>query len=247
MTNPIQTVAFTIPSESALHTLSLVQLAFPDEWFEPLLSLQAELNDRRDQPNTIAIRNLNAVFHALVPYLLAAPNGVQRRAEISSEGEPDRPLRERSPWLLAREAIPVDQLWTIIQAWLELTYSDCESFSSVKDLLREEDLRWEPTTLELLKKTSANGTADIPSLGYKVLPAILADTLAARKVSIPIGSLKRPLVRVPVEEGAELMTWPPVYTVRGKKNKQQFGYSYVVKITLQTLVGESRASNSFSL
>lgn len=239
MTNPIQTVVFTIPSKSPLRAFPLVQLAFPDEWFGPLLGLQAELNDRLDQPNTIAIRSLNAVLHALVPYLLAAPNGAQRRVEISSEGEPDRPSRERPPWLLAEKAIPVDQLWTIIQAWLELTYSDCESFSTVKDLLREEDLHWEPTTFELIEKTSENGTSDIPSLGYKVLPAVLADTLVEKKVSIPIGSAKRPLVRVPVEEGAELMTWPPVYVVRGKKKKQQFGYSYVVKITVQTLVGEA--------
>lgn len=239
MTNPIQTVAFTVPLTSPLRTLSLVQLAFPDEWFEPLLSLQAERNDRLDQPNTIAVGSLNAILHALVPYLLAAPNGAKRRAEINSEGEPDRPSRERPPWLLAERAIPIRQLWTIVQAWLELTYSDCDSFAMVKDLLREEDLYWEPITLQLLGKTSENGTADIPSLGYKVLPALLAETLVTKKVSIPIGSDKRPLVRVPVEEGAELMTWPPVYVVRGKKKLQEFGYSYVIKITVQTLVGES--------
>jgi hypothetical protein len=70
---PIQTVACTIRPESALRALSLVQLAFPDEWFEPLQGLQAERNNRPDQANTIAIRSLNVVLHALVPYLLAAP------------------------------------------------------------------------------------------------------------------------------------------------------------------------------
>jgi hypothetical protein len=238
MTNPIQTAAYTIRSESALRALSLMQLPFPDEWYEPLLGLQAERNDRPDQPNTIAIRSLNAVLYALVPYLLAAPNATRRREERPNEGEPDRPPRERPPWLLAEQPIPVEQLWNIVQAWLELTYSECESFFAVKNILREQDLRWEPIKLTPLGKTCENGTADIPSLAYKVIPAFLADALVARKVSLPVGSLRRPLVRVPVEEGAELMTWPPVYVLRGEKKTKRFGYSYVVKITLQTFIGE---------
>jgi hypothetical protein len=234
---PIQTVACTIRPESALRALSLVQLAFPVEWFEPLQGLQAERNSRPDQPNTIAIWSLNAVLHALVPHLLAAPYAAQRREEPQNEEEPDRPSRGRPPWLLAEHVIPVEKLWNIVQAWLEQTYSECESFPTVKTLLRREDLQWEPVTLSLLEKTCENGTADIPPLAYKVIPAFLADMLAKIKVSLQVGSLKRPLVRVPVEEGAELMTWPPVYTRRGKDKEKRFGYSYVVKITLQTIVG----------
>jgi hypothetical protein len=237
---PIQLVACTIRPESCLRNLSFQQASFPDEWFEPLHALQRERSDRLDQPTTIPIRSLNAVLQALIPYLLTAPNAARRPSEGGSEEELDSRLRERLPWLLAREAIPVDRLWYIIQAWFQETYGECESFPEMEHLLVQEDLSWQPVTLSLQEETYENGTANVPKLAFKVIPALIADMLVARRVSLPIRGNKRMLVRVPVAEGAELMTWPPVYFVKKDDEDQTpYGYSYTVNITLQTLVGHA--------
>lgn len=238
--NPIQLVACTIRPESCLRNLSFMQASFPDEWFEPLQALQAEHSDRLDQPTTIPIRSLNAVLQALIPYLLVAPNAVKRPSESKYEEELDSRLQERLPWLLAREAIPVDRLWYIIQAWFQETYGECESFSEMEHLLVQQDVSWQPVTLSLQEKTYENGTADIAKLAFKVIPAVVADMLVAHRVSLPIRGNKRMLVRVPVADGAELMTWPPVYFVKKDDEDQTpYGYSYIVNITLQTLVGHT--------
>ncbi|BCL79536.1 DUF3962 domain-containing protein [Ktedonobacteria bacterium brp13] len=237
---PIQLVACTIRPGSCLRNLSFMQLSFPDEWFEPLQALQEERSDRLDQPITIPIRSLNAVLQALIPYLLAVPNAVRRSREGGPEEELDSRLRERLPWLLVRQAIPVDRLWYIIQAWFQETYGECESFLAMEHLLTQDDLSWKPVMLSLQEKTYENGTADMAKIAFKVIPAVVADMLVEHRVSLPIHGTKRTLVRVPLAEGAELMTWPPVYFVdKNDEEKIPYGYSYTVNITLQTLVGHA--------
>jgi pPIWI_RE module N-terminal domain/RNaseH domain of pPIWI_RE/MID domain of pPIWI_RE len=233
----IQAVAFTIRPESALRALPLFYLEFPEEWFEPLKQLQEERSGRVDRYNTIPIRSLSAVLRAFVPYLLSAPNAVRPSAP-GEEQEGDAPAaspREPRPWLLAQQPIPLEQLWKVIRAWLEQTYSTCESYADALPLLRQEDLEWKQLTVELGREASRNRTAKVPRLAYKVIPAYLADRLVEQQTRLPVGQLQRYLVRVPTDDGAELMTWPPDFVPKWEK---EWGFSYTVRITLQTTVGD---------
>src|SRR5258708_34927691 len=139
---PIQTVAWTIRPESTLFTRSFAQISFPADWFPPLAGLQSERGERVGKPSTFQIRSLNAVVRAFVPHLLTAPL-------FTGRGEGDKEGREQAsnPWLIADELLPLDHIWLIIQAWLEKTYQDCESFAEVQQLMRLEDLQWKNFSL----------------------------------------------------------------------------------------------------
>ena len=121
---PIQTIAWTMRPDSSLFSRPFAQVSFPTDWFAPLAGLQGELGERVGKPNTFQIRSLNAVLRALVPHLLTAPL-------YPGRGETEREGRERrlTPWLIADELLSLDYVWLIIQAWLEKTYQDCDSFS----------------------------------------------------------------------------------------------------------------------
>jgi hypothetical protein len=87
----------------------------------------------------------------------------------------------------------------------------------------------------LKSKTAPNNTAKPERLLYEVLPAYLADLLVKQHATLPVYGLERALVGVPSPDGAELMSWPPVYHI--DQQGQQWGYSYTISITVQTLVG----------
>lgn len=240
--NPaIQLVSCTLQPESSLRSIPIQQLFFPTDWIEPLSTLQSERSNRPEKPATALIKSLNAVLQAFLPDLLAAPNAVKRDGRpFENEGSENRQNRT-SPWLLTQSVFPPGTLWRIIQIWFQETYGECDSFSELEAVLREDDLQWQPYTLALFQKTCGNGTADIPSLAYKVIPSLLADLLVERKVKLTVGKSPRYLAKIVTDEGAELMTWPPVYVEtkprRKGSDKKKFGYSYTVKITLQTIPG----------
>src|SRR5690348_14757662 len=94
--SPIQLVACTIRPKSFLREVTLKQITFPDDWFEPLLALQAECSNRLDQPVTLPTQSLNAILQALIPQLLAAPQWVRRQSENTDE-DVDSRERKRLP------------------------------------------------------------------------------------------------------------------------------------------------------
>ena len=230
----LQPVAFTLRPDLDVSTLPLFGLTFPDTWWGLLKVLQGELRDRSSLPNTVPIRSLNAVLQALVPYLLSVPRQVADPKEAWNGTE-----AKSDPWVIAQQPVSPECLWLVVQAWLERTYGDCPSFVLGQQSLRQEDLHWEPITLALLEPPAANGTARPPRLAYSAVPALLAERLMSRSAEIPIMGEKRQLVRIPTEEGTELMTWPPVY-YKDEQNKE-WGYSYILAITLQTLPGNPEA------
>jgi hypothetical protein len=229
---PIQTVAWTIRPEGTLFSRPFVQVSFPTDWFSPLAGLQAERGERVGKPNTFQIRSLNAILRALTSHFLTAPLFVGRR-EDKREGRE----QASAPWLIADELLSLDHIWLIIQAWLEKTYQDCESFAEVQQLLRFEDLQWKKLSLPISAISTAQGQAVLSPLMFKVVPALLAERLIESGIRLPIGDEVRPLLLVPVEHGAELITWPPAYYT--DKHEERWGYSYVLTITLQTFVGTS--------
>lgn len=247
MRNPaIQFVSCTLRPESSLRTIHLHQLFFPKDWLEPLNALQSERSDRRDMPTTLPLKSLNAVLQAFLPDLLSAPNALRRTDRTSrNRGTSEVENSRAQPWLLTQKPIPSGELWRIFQIWLQETYEACESFEDLTPVLHEEDLAWQPHILHLIpNKTHENGTANVPPLAYKVIPSLLADVLVEKDVKIKVGTEQCSLAKVITDEGAELMTWPPVYYKRRSKRKlnkseekRAVGYSYTIKITLQTIPG----------
>ncbi len=229
---PIQIVACTIPTSSTLYSSEFSQLPLPEDWHPLLCKIEEERQGKSDVSVTIPIRSLNSVIHGVIPQLLTAP-----KAGMRSRNESNQRERTMPPWLIAKAPLSTEKIWFIIQAWLEKTYSDCPSFEMVKRQLRLEDLTWEPVKIALNERPPMNGTAVLPPLAFDAFPAFIAARLIERNVYLPVGSHMCSLLRVPIQDGTELMTWPPVPMRVGKQ--QTWWYSYVVTIKLHTFVGIS--------
>jgi hypothetical protein len=251
----IRPVVFTIDPESDLWSTDLSLLYLPDAWLGRLQILQAQKNGREELPNSIELRSLNSVLRALfpqvyttLPYVPAAPEMFRR--EQGGGG--------RRPWLLASSPIDRDSLWRIIRAWLMVTYQECPGFRAVYDNLDENELQWVTVNMGMAQGTSPNGTVNLHKDAYKVLPTLIAHRLAGipptmRSIDGPARPLEADLseedmcgllievhhepsylLHVPSADGAELVSWPPShYTTK----KGQIPYSYVVRITAQTVAG----------
>ena len=219
----LHTAAF-VPHDELLNTpLPLYALPFPNDWRAPFSYLQVERTGRPER-STFEIRSLNHALGFFVPHLVALPNQVRT--------DPTKPARDW--WLLAEEMINPERLLTIVKAWLEVVYGECDSYTTIQQSLQADDLQWEQVTPVLKPECAANGTAIPSNVAYAALPALLAKRLEERDTRIPIGGVSRPLMRVAADEGAELMTWPPVYVTH---EGREYGYSYTVRLSLHTYVG----------
>jgi hypothetical protein len=226
----LRIAAFTLDPAIGDLPLSSQELWFPFEWKAPLLRLQADAHDRADKPNSIPIRSLNGVIEALLPILLTVPGSVRLDPDARQNDE-----YGGLPWLTAREQVPPHRLWLIIQAWIECLYRDCDSFNDVKQVLRADDLRWQPAERPLLKGVAANGTVQLDRLGYIALPAQIAERLVAHGEFQFMGESRR-FMRAPARKSvAELVSWPPF--IHQEKNGSQWGWSYTVDISAQTHAG----------
>jgi hypothetical protein len=230
----IQPIAFHVVEQNM--NPSLVCMSFPEEWRGPLNELANLKNGRRaDHPNTFPIYSLNAAIAAFTPQLFITPN---------------QAFRSNEPWLLATEEIRPDKILRIVHAWLAEQYSASEDLAEAYDnahqAIREEDLKWKPFHFTLTQSPHPNGTANIGSLNYAILPAFVANSIVKRGIKLKVQGHECGLVRVPISNGgAELQTWPPVeYTEEGTRRRA--AYSYIITITLQTLVGSDRPRIHFS-
>ncbi len=228
--SPLHIAAFTLRPEVEEAPFVFAGLPFPQDWHALLVQLQAERRDRPGLPNTLPIRSLNSVLKAFIPHLLTAPS-VPSQPEPGGEGR-----GPAGPWLLAAEPVAEDKIWMVVQAWLEQTYRECDSLPLAQKALRLQDLNWQQHSYRLLKECSRNGTAQPAPLSWNAFPSLIADQLAGGGLQITVGGEARGLRRVPVQSGAELVTWPPVYHVESQD--RSYGYSYTIAITLQTMVGE---------
>jgi hypothetical protein len=237
----IQLVSSTLHAESTLRSIELQQLSFPKEWHEPLRTLQSERSGRPEKSSTPAVKSLNAVLQVYLPDLLTLPSLPRQGQQTENAEREDLNQEANAPWLMARHTIPTDFLFYIFQSWLQENYELCESYSELATMFRLEDLQWTPHTFALTEETSANGTALLPSLAFKVLPSLLADLVVQRDVKLRVGHQLRSLAKVITSEGAELMTWPPVYHAfppnEDGSTPIEIGYSYTIKMTLQTVIG----------
>lgn len=255
----IQPVVFTVEASSELLTADVKLLHMPDSLLTPLLYLEAEKNSRYNLPNTVGVRSLNSVVRALFPQVYTALPYVPITAGSSQTGAADH---GRRPWLLASRVIEINPLWRLIRTWISTTYSECPSLRTIYGDLRPDGLSWTTVNMDMVMRASANGTAMLNRDAYTVLPAMIAQKLAGVPASlrhldgyyaavtdgqsdvnkqsgmeIKVHRERRYLMRVPSNDGAELVSWPPSYLAT-KNNRVP--YSYAVKITAQTIVGDPK-------
>lgn len=221
----LQPVAFTLYPDLATNPLPLATLAFPREWRPQLLLLEQERTGRVGKEVTLPIRPLNDVVTALFSQLMTVPGMVR-----NDPADGTAPL----PWLVAHEPIPVDHLQRVIRGWCYETFGECSSLEQALAMLRADDLVWKTTHFPLETPLS-NNTARPEGLAYTVLPAFLADRLVERRTTVKVNGRERALVRVPSDEGAELVSWPPV-ELRDKQHRLWY-FSYRITLSVQTLVG----------
>ena len=220
----IQPVAFTLRPEAVTTKLEVWGLSLPRVWREWFTALEQERLHRKDV--SFPIRALNDIITALCDRLMTGPG--HTRLE-----EQDKPA---APLLLARSPFSTETLAQIVRAWCAELFADCPSLQMIQQAIRADDLLWKPVQLSLASAIAPNNTAKPERLLYAVLPAHLADLLVKQHATLPVYGLGRALVRVPSVDGAELMSWPPVYHV--DQQGQQWGYSYTISITVQTLTGD---------
>jgi hypothetical protein len=223
----IQSVAFTVRPEREATPLTLTGIQFPAAWKPPILGLARVLYGREEDAVSMPVRSLNAAVSALVPHLLTTPMwGWLKQSE--------RPMSELDPWLvtdLSGEELPI---WAIMRAWVDHHFGHLDAVGTVREQMRHQDLQFESLVRELKVPTCTNGTANTSSFYRKMVPAWLAKNLADRGVTLAVYGEEVPLLRVPCEDGAELMTWPPI---QYRRKERAGAYSYSVRITVQTHVG----------
>lgn len=220
----LQPVAFALRPDILQSQLTLWALPFPSSWRAALTLLEQERTNREGREVSLPIRPLNDLVTALFSQLMTVPG--MARAEQEDKPAP--------PWLLAHEPIAPESIVRLVRGWCWEMFAACPSFQVVLPLVKADDLAWTQITLPLAAP-QRNGTADPQGLTYTALPAYLADRLAQTGVTIRLYERDCELVRVPSDQGAELITWPPVQV----KDRQQrpSHFSYVITFSVQTLVG----------
>jgi|SRR5579859_1168895 len=223
-TPEIQPIIF-VPTDPDPEPVLLWSLAFPNAWVPAIHRLQQEVAGREDEPVSVPIRSLNAVLRALVAPLATLPGDTKARRDGSTPA-----------WLLARQPIDPGLIWLIVQAWLDQQYRACPSYPQVRPTMGEADLAWVEHLVDWRGASPGAHTADPADRhAWLALPLLLADRLTAAGATLRVRDEQRRLIRVPVDEGAELMTWPPVYHT---DRRGQWGYSYTVRITAQSVIGD---------
>lgn len=221
----LQTAAFTLQESFKRLPLVSTALALPEGWLAASTRLQAELRDRIGQDNTPPLDSLNTAIEAIIPHLWTGPLHSQalERADASRA------------WLIAEKEIDPVKISLIAQAWLAENFQNCASYDEERKWFVADALTWQQHSSPFSTAPCENGTARPSGDMYTALPALLATRLVQNGLMVRVRGVPTPTVRVPIDKGAELMTWPPaVYT----KGDRRWPFSYTIKITLQTMPGD---------
>lgn len=219
--NQLRTLSFRLSPDKTLQRHRFEILKFPERWKSELRNFQAEITRRPPEQTNVPISLLNKGLRALVPDLIY----IERYA-AQSGGQ---------PWLYSAMPINTNALHLIVDAWVKTQFSQAPEprLREVLNQLRVEDLRWEPTTLDVTLWTVANnGTAELGGEdSFILLPHLLAASLSQNHVALEFGSERLRFRRAPLApgaKGAELVSWEPI----------QYGewyYSVVITLTVHTV------------
>lgn len=230
MVNPLIRVAAYEPAHDMSGWREAFRtIKFSTEWRDEALTLYALSWRGADEPLTLPIAQLNELFRAAAPGLVATGKG-----SATDSG---------APWLYAKDDIPADLVAALVNTWVgtlgprkadpdpnrqaELE----EAVYKVQASLTGSIPPWTEETVDLTAANLSPGGTAIPDRRlYRLLPEVLAARLASRQYHAGNEELNfRVATR---DQGTELVSWPPR---RFRKNGRSWFYSCVVTITVQTV------------
>ncbi|SOD89283.1 pPIWI_RE module domain-containing protein [Spirosoma fluviale] len=218
----LQPLAFQPINFDSVPALSYHTLSFPERWYKELTECWKETRKNKNQAYvSLPVKSLNESVLALIPDLVYVKN----------------PTFTDKVWLYSIAPIKTDYLLVMVKAWAITCLVDVEqdALQTVLDSFQSNELRWVYRTLSGGWQQEENGTAKPAGEYYNLLPYQLAADLTTQP--LVIGGRKMVFKRCPMgigTSGAELVSWPPMAYVYGKK-KQTYYYSISLRITLQTV------------
>ncbi|SFC82777.1 pPIWI_RE module domain-containing protein [Streptomyces aidingensis] len=223
----IQPAAYVPNPEAGTLSAFYHGLAFPSAWREPLLRLyrhgkSAKSEGRHQQ---VPISRLNRLIAAVAPDLIS----------VASKA----PLDGGRPWLYTTAPYPASVMKTFLHAWLRDMQPAPEAHSLVKETAQALDidsLKWELLSVNLLEQgLSEEGRTALPAPHlFRLLPETLAARIAQHPPYEHYGQKLefRQVAGVPGDNGATLVSWPPLkYPDRGKT----WRYSAYLRVSLRTV------------
>ena len=209
------------PIQAAYHAL-----AFPRAWREVILGLYRNGKTRPERIQSVPIRRLNSALRAAAPDLIS----------VATKAAAD----DAAAWLYTSAPYPAATLSMFVNTWLRELQPTADAYQLVQDAINRldaESLTWTAETVDLLEQTLTSGrTAEPAPRLYKLLP----DVIAGRIEQLPPyehSGQKLAFRNVAANEGAELMSWPPLqYSATGPgKTTRLWHYSATIKISLHTV------------
>nr|BFF00899.1 hypothetical protein GCM10020241_25740 [Streptoalloteichus tenebrarius] len=204
-------------------------LAFPARWREPLLELFRYGKKKNPEKfRQVPIARLNALLRAVAPDLIS----VGAKAALDEE----------RPWLYTTNPYPLPVLTSLINAYLWDMQPNPEAFSHLERTAQSLDLdslTWKPIEVDLwAHEVSPGGTCVPADHLYRLLPEILASRIAQLPPYEYCGEKVQFVQVAPLgqDNGAELMSWPPLsHTTKTKDgDRREWNYSGVIRISLRT-------------
>lgn len=224
----LRTVAFRLSPHLTELPHQFFTLQFPEAWKSELRNLQAEASNRSPDKVSLPIKTLNQTLRALVPDLIYIAWNAGKRG--------------KRPWLYSTEPINVERLWLIVHNWVSVAFPKAsdESRERVLKSLSAEQLQWQKKSIDLASwQTHPNGTAKASdSDSFKLLPALIAAKFSQPGVTLEYGSEVLRFRRAPLavgSQGAELISWPPIRVPDNRENKNDWFYSVLITLTVQTV------------
>lgn len=214
----LRTLSFKVKGPELPVDLHVME--FPEAWKLPLKQLQAEGSGRSLDQSTFSIRTLNKALRAVIPDVVSVP------AYAWKSGP--------QPWLFSKSPVSERALFSVVREWIFTSFYGSPEDQRLRVIrgLSFKDLVWKQTRMDLADWAGGGNS----SLFY-LLPDFLAAGLSRSEVELSIHSVPLRFRRVPVETGAELVSWPPL--VHSAYHDGKWPFSIMIRFTLQTLPFEN--------
>ncbi len=221
----IQPLVFRLRNEQQSLCITMQTLAFPEHWKGNLHALQSHQSRRSPNESRLKIGTLNKALRTLIPDLISIA--------------PDADKQGERHWLMARQPIDPRVIYRIVVEWVRAEYAQGDPHARRRTLesLRPDDLQWKEETFDVAAwEIASNGTAKPKSSeSFMLIPDMLAACLSQSEVSFQLGADRLLFRRAPLSpgrQGAELVSWPPLYK---KRRDRTWYFSILITLTVQTV------------
>ncbi|GAA0902708.1 pPIWI_RE module domain-containing protein [Virgisporangium aurantiacum] len=223
----ISTAAFAAAPRSDRLVETFNALAFPAHWRQIILDFYRHGKKNPEQRRQVPIRGINDVIRAYAPDLVS----VAKYASVD----------DSLPWLYTRGEYRSSIIKSLVLGWLNDLQPKPDDFPLVRATQHQLDvdnLEWDLVSVDLLEQElTIGGTAQPARHLYHLLPDLLADRIAdPTRTPYTYNGETLHFKRVAREEGAELMSWPPLQRqVPSKTGVRIWSYSAYIRLTLHTV------------